>query len=156
MNRPVFLSYVAGPLTSASSLGMLRTFYDKIGELCRNKGVEAYLPHEYTDPTVTSDIASKEVYRTNVERVANSDLVIAYVGLPSHGVGIEIERACQNRVDVILLYERGTTVSRMVTGSPAIVEHVVFSDLPEALERLTSTLDRWIAEQSSAHSVDNR
>jgi len=142
--------YVSGPLTSKNNLAALKTFYERIGRLCERKGMEAYIPHDFTDPTLHPDIEPKVVYRQDVQQIAKSDLVIAYVGLPSHGVGAEIERAYHEKVDVIVLYERNARVSRFIRGCPAIVKEVVFSDFADALEKLDSVLDQRLGKSHSA------
>lgn len=141
--------YVSGPLTNGDNIDALKAFYERIGELCRQKGMGTYIPHNHTDPFLNPGTTPNEVYLWDMRQVAKADLVIAYVGLPSHGVGAEIERAYHVNVDVILLYEHNTKVSRLIRGCPAVVKQVVFSDFSEALEKLDMALDQWLAWKSS-------
>lgn len=150
MKPPRTRAYVSGPLTNRNDLAALRTFYERIGRLCERKGMEAYVPHHYTDPILHADIEPEVVYRQDMRQIAGSDLVIAYVGLASHGVGAEVERAYHENVDVILLYEHGARVSRIIRGCPAVVEEVGFSDFADALEKLDPVLDQWLDRSQSA------
>jgi len=158
MNSPRAQVYISGPLTNHDDVDALKAFYERISELCRRKGMEVYIPHtQGTDPVLNPDIHPKDVYLEDMRQVARADLVIAYVGLPSHGVGAEIERAYHVNVDVILLYEHKAKVSRLIRGCPAVVEQVVFSsfaDAPEALEKLGLALDWWLTQKSGQVSKD--
>jgi hypothetical protein len=73
-------------------------------------------------------------------------LLIAYAGTPSFGVGIEVEIAREQGIPVIVVAERDRTVSRILLGSPAVVDVVRFTDLAalrqalgDAIARVTKT-----------------
>ena len=73
-------------------------------------------------------------------RVSEADIMIAYVGVPSFGVGLEIEFARQAGTKVILLYAESDTVSRLPRGNPAVVHEIVLSDFNQALGKLDKYL----------------
>lgn len=59
-----------------------------------------------------------EVYRRDVDWIRASDVLIAEVSVPSHGVGYEIGFALGAGKPVLALYEQGRKVSRMISGNP--------------------------------------
>ena len=132
--------YVSGPLTGQPNVDTLKAFYEKIGEICLHLGMQPYIPHQHSDPIFHSELSPEYIYNLDREKVAKANLVVAYVGLPSTGVGLEIEIARQHNIPVILIYETGRAVSRMVRGSPAIIAEVVGSDLKHVLEKLQHVL----------------
>lgn len=139
--------YISGALTSGdeAALAQLKCFYSKIGELCRSLSMSAYVPHESgTDPVKDPDVPPVEVYTDDMARVSEARLVIAYVGQPSLGVGAEIERARQQGTDVILLWEKGRRVSRLIRGCPAVWERIEMEDLTDGLKQLAPVLERWL------------
>src|SRR5215216_7409728 len=59
-----------------------------------------------------------EVYARDVEWIRASDVLIAEVSAPSHGVGYEISFALSLGKRVLALYEEGRKVSKMISGNP--------------------------------------
>jgi len=141
-------AYVSGALSNVEDLSSLRGFYERIGELCESMGIGAYVPHRMgTDPVENPDVTPKAVYAQDMERVDASDLVIAYVGERSLGVGAEIERTQHTGADVILLYEDGRYVSRLTRGTPSVWATLQFVSFEDAIPRLGVLLERWKRER---------
>jgi nucleoside 2-deoxyribosyltransferase len=132
--------YISGALTGMPNVDQLKKFYEDIARLCRKLGHSAYLPHQRTDPIIHADVPAREVYERDKQEVLRADFVIAYVGVPSLGVGTEIEIAREAQIPIILLYEQGTAVSRMVRGNPAVIREIIFSDPLTAVEELEKFL----------------
>lgn len=141
--------YVSGVLTGGESVEELKRLYERIGAVCAKIGCDVYIPHQHTDPVLHSEISPQEVYHTDMREVSRSDLVIAYVGLPSLGVGAEIERAHHSNIDVVILYEEGARVSRLIRGSPAVLCEIPFSSQEKALQELEEMLSRWFASRAT-------
>jgi len=59
-----------------------------------------------------------EVYSRDVAWIKSSDVLIAEVSAPSHGVGYEIGFALGLGKRVLALYEEGSKVSKMISGNP--------------------------------------
>lgn len=127
--------YISGALTSLPDGARTRVFYELLAEIVSDCGLRPYLPHRSTDPVAAPDLDPRSVYEIDRARVARSSLVIAYAGTASFGVGIEVEIAREHGVPVILVAERDRTVSRILLGSPAVVDIVRFTDLA-ALRRV--------------------
>jgi hypothetical protein len=138
--------YISGALTALADGARTRVFYELLAEIVTDCGLEPYLPHRATDPVAAPDLDPRSVYEIDRARVARSALVIAYAGNPSFGVGIEVEIAREHGIPVILVAERDRTVSRILLGSPAVVDTVRFTDLAalrhalgDAIARATNT-----------------
>lgn len=138
--------YVSGALTDMPEEERvhLRAFYEAIGRLCREFGYAVYLPHIYGDPKLVAHKTPREIDHMDRLAVTLARFVIAYVGVSSAGVGIEIEMAHHAHKPVILLYERvkleERRISRLVRGSPAVVHEIVFTDFDDVLAQLRALL----------------
>jgi nucleoside 2-deoxyribosyltransferase len=137
--------YISGPLTDVPNADVLKAFYEQIGEVCLYLGLVPYIPHQHTDPILHSDYSPQAVYDLDRRNIVKADWVVAYVGRPALGVGQEIEIARANGIPVILLYERGRSVSRMVRGNPAVTVEVVGRDLDNILQELKYVLAQLCA-----------
>lgn len=62
-------AYIAGPLFSEGE----RSFLEKVDKICREKGLETYLPHRDIDQS----LSSKRIFKEDLENVRKADLVIA-------------------------------------------------------------------------------
>src|SRR5436190_11035358 len=135
-------AYVSGALTSLEDGARTRLFYELLAEVVEGAGLRAYLPHRVTDPVTTAHLDPRAVYDIDRAHVTGSRVVVAYAGIPSFGVGIEVELAREHRIPVILVVERDRTVSRLLLGNPAVVEVVRFSDLEGLRRTLVAALER--------------
>jgi len=136
--------YISGALTGIESISSIRQFYEDIGDICRETGLSPYIPHVKTDPIINSDITPIEVFNTDKREVISSDLVIAYVGYASLGVGMEIAYAESNNIPVILLYESSKIISRFPRGIPNLYSEVKFDNFRDAIHKLGIILDEFL------------
>lgn len=135
-------AYVSGALTSLEDGARTRLFYELLAEVVEGAGLRAYLPHRVTDPVTTAHLDPRAVYDIDRAHVTGSRVVVAYAGIPSFGVGIEVELAREHGIPVILVVERDRTVSRLLLGNPAVVEVVRFTDLEGLRRALIAALER--------------
>jgi nucleoside 2-deoxyribosyltransferase len=63
-------------------------------------------------------IDPSDVYSRDINWIRASDVLIAEVSAPSHGVGYEIGFALGLGKPVLTLYEEGRKVSKMISGNP--------------------------------------
>jgi len=139
MNRKIFIS---GALTGIPNPDHAKANYERLGWVCKELGLESYIPHNHTDPIKHCHVSARQVYETDKYHVCTAGLVIAYMGIPSFGVGQEIEIAQAHGVPVLLLCERGKPLSRMTRGSPNVVAEIRFDDFEEALHKVEAILAR--------------
>ena len=63
-------------------------------------------------------VIPSDVYARDVSWIQASDMLLAEVSVPSHGVGYEIGFALNLGKPVLCLYQEGRPVSKMITGNP--------------------------------------
>jgi hypothetical protein len=150
-------AYVSGALTSLEDGARTRLFYELLAEVVESAGLRAYLPHRVTDPVTASHLDPRAVYDIDRAHVTGSRVVVAYAGIPSFGVGIEVELAREHGIPVILIVERDRTVSRLLLGNPAVVEVVRFADLDGLRKTLNTALERVrdVAPGQAAQAVSD-
>lgn len=141
---------VVGPLTVYHDHKQVREFYDEIIKTCKKIGFRAYNSHKFTDPYKHPHIKPKEVYYIDKKLVSDVKLVIAYVGSPSTGTGQELEIAADNDVPIILVFEKGRKISRMVLGNPSIINKITFSNCKEALKKIERVVKEYFKKKHSA------
>jgi nucleoside 2-deoxyribosyltransferase len=146
-NDKAYKVYISGALTGIKSLEETKAFYEAIGSLCHEVGFQAYVPHTNTDPIKNPDLSPHQVFKTDKHQVSSSDLVIAYLGMPSFGVGMELAYAEINNIPLIILYEQGKNISRFPRGIPTLISEIQFSSYEDALEQLKSIIEQWSMEQ---------
>jgi nucleoside 2-deoxyribosyltransferase len=85
-------------------------------------------------------LTPRDVYERDVKWVRECDVLIAEVGVPSHGVGYEIGYALNAGKPVLCLAQEGRRVSKMITGN-ASLEMRTYSTLDEALAHVRMFLE---------------
>ena len=139
-------AYISGALTALEEGARMRLFYELLAEVAESAGLRAYLPHRVSDPVVASHLEPRAVYDIDRAHVTAARVVVAYAGIPSFGVGIEVELAREHAVPVVLVVERDRTVSRLLLGNPAVVDVVRFADLDGLRRGLAAALERVAAD----------
>ena len=75
----------------------------------------------------------RDIYQRDVDWIEESDLLVAEVSTPSHGVGFEIGYALSLGKPVLCLYNQDVVVSKMITGNPhSLLSVMSYQDLAEA------------------------
>lgn len=128
--------YISGALTNSSR----KNFYESIGKTVERTGFIPYIPHLHTDPEKNPDATPKEVYEIDMMKVSQSEIIIAYVGYPSLGVGAELEHANAKGIPIILLWEKGERISRLVKGIPNVIKMMEYEREEEVLKILEDYL----------------
>lgn len=141
--------YMSGALTGLNQddLRYTNELYDRVAAVCKSFNIECYLPGK-SPTTPTKGIPHHKVWKIDYEKVIESSLVIAYVGLASTGVGCELEMARTGDVDVVLLCEedRQDNVSRLVLGNPSVVDIVPFTTFDDMEPKLREALVQEISK----------
>ena len=147
----MYRAYISGALTNVENAEEIRSFYEAIGAICNRIGIEPYLPHKHSDPFLNPQMSPEEVYRRDKTMVTSADVLIAYVGIPSIGVGMEVAYAEEYRIPIVLLWEKSRRVSRLVRGLPsqALIAKIVFGEINEGLAALQKVLEEWLRTQKA-------
>src|SRR4030081_3209649 len=135
-------AYVSGALTALEEGARMRLFYELLAEVVESAGLRAYLPHRVSDPIAAAHLEPRAVYDIDRAHVTGSRVVVAYAGIPSFGVGIEVELAREHGIPVILVVERDRTVSRLLLGNPPVVQVGRFAALDGLRRSLVAALER--------------
>lgn len=109
-------AYLSGALQNAHDLDRARALYERLAEACRGAGWEAYVPHLRADPIRDADLSNLEVAERDLDEISSADVIVAYLGEPSLGVGAEIALALKAGKRVIAVAEEGRRVSRFLIG----------------------------------------
>jgi hypothetical protein len=133
-------AYISGALTALDDAPPTKLFYEVLAEIAGAAGLRAYLPHRVTDPVSAAHLDPRAVYEIDRAHVTRAAVLIAYAGIPSFGVGIEVELAREHAVPVIIVVERDRPISRLLLGNPAVVEVVKFADLDGLRRALAAAL----------------
>ena len=82
-----------------------------------------------------------DIYLRDITWIKESDLVVAEVSTPSHGVGYEIGYALELNKPVLCLYQQGIVVSKMILGNRhPLLTVFSYADWEEAEEYLREYL----------------
>ena len=109
-------AYISGALINAARLDDARKLYERLAEACASAGCAAYVPHQHADPVRDPDLPNAEVARRDLAEVRAADVLVAYVGEPSLGVGAEVAIALAEGKRVLLVAEADRKVSRFLLG----------------------------------------
>lgn len=143
MNTESIRVYISGGLTGIENLDVIKNFYEDIGSICKKIGFDAYIPHLNTDPINHPKISPRQIFETDKQQVSSSDLVIAYLGFPAFGVGMELAYAEIKNISIILLYEADKNISRFPRGIPTVFSEIKFNNYKDALNKLEKELEKW-------------
>jgi len=135
-------AYISGALTAVEDAPRTKLFYELLAEIVESAHLRSYLPHRVTDPVAAAHLDARAVYEIDRGHVTAAAVVVAYAGIPSFGVGIEVELAREHGVPVIVVAERERAVSRLLLGNPAVTEIVRFADLEGLRRSLVAALAR--------------
>lgn len=133
--------FFAGPLTDLKNPEKTKVFYTQLATVAEEAGFEYFWAFlNGTDPLENPDVPPLDVYKQDITALDRSDIMVAYIGEPSTGTGIEIEHAHKTGKPIVILYEKGKQISRMLRGCPGILKEIVFSSEDDALTQLKTFL----------------
>ena len=93
--------------------------YKKLVKVMISMGIEVPTAHIAETGIEEIDALEKaeDIYQRDVNWIEESDLLVAEVSTPSHGVGYEIGYALDQGMPVLCLYNKAVVVSKMITGN---------------------------------------
>jgi len=152
------VAYISGPLQAAVDLSEARALYERLATTCRECGWDPYLPHQRTDPIHHAEASAKAVFDRDLSAVSSADLIVAYVGAPSSGVGAELGIAFERGIPVVGVCGPEGVASRFIeglleTGTEARL--IYFRDDADCRRQLTEVLSalRRRGEEAPASEV---
>lgn len=109
-------AYISGALLNASNLNQSRQRYEAFAEACERAGWQAYVPHRHADPVRDAHLTNSEVTSRDLDAIDTADVLVAYLGEPSLGVGAEIAIALHAGKRIVALAPDALRVSRFILG----------------------------------------
>jgi nucleoside 2-deoxyribosyltransferase len=158
-------AYISGALLNAAAIDRSRALYERFAHACRAAGWEAYVPHQHADPVRDAHLSNLEVAERDVDQVTVADVIVAYVGEPSLGVGAEVAIALRGGKRVFLVAEAERRVSRFLLGlaelHPSQAQVLRYQTEDEAAGWITEQLrtlgsDSGVRPQAPTPSSDPR
>ncbi len=129
--------YLSGALAGAQDLTSRCRFYERFASMASEEGISVYLPHTKTHPQADSGLLPEQVFDLDLAMIRRSSLLVAFLDVPSLGVGAEVALACELGIPVMgtTAYERST--SRFIVGLLSNSRHGTFYQY-ERLEDLVA------------------
>ncbi len=145
--------FFAGPLTELTHPGQTKAFYKRLGDVAVECGFTYFWAFlSGTDPVKDPNVDPAYIYYKDLKELETSNLMIAYVGEPSHGTGQELEYAKEHNIPVYLLFEKSRDISRMILGNPAVKGIIAFTTYDDAITQLRGLL-KQIKSRLTIHSA---
>jgi nucleoside 2-deoxyribosyltransferase len=112
--------------------------YQRLVQLLQELGVEVPTAHiaETGIEEIDAQVNAPDIYHRDVAWIEESDLLVAEVSTPSHGVGYEIGYALGQGKPVLCLHRDDTLVSKMITGNPHPLLQVAGYSSAEEADRI--------------------
>jgi len=133
--------FFAGPLTTLKDPEETKLFYGKLSDAAAKNGFDTFWAFlSGTDPVKDPDVDPQFIYDKDLSELEHSNLMIAYVGEPTTGTGLEMEFAREHNIPVYLMYKKNEHVSRMVTGNRGVDGVIEFTDEEDAVNKLNALL----------------
>lgn len=122
-------AYITCPITHSQDRLDIKPLIEKVVKEC---GMSAFV-------TIVGG-TSNEIFERDYGQLKTSDVLIAEVSKPSHGVGMEIGLSYEMGLKRILLLSKGNYITKFAVGMPGTVI-IEYSDDNELLVRLKQTLE---------------
>lgn len=139
--------YVAGALTHSGGNRRILDLYERIGGICERHGFDVYLPHIAQEEAKDRRIATtpEMIFDWDFEQLKTASLIVAFVGMPSVGVGIELGLAKHLGIPIISLCPLGFGVSPMLLGHPCLHAHLFYQEEEDCIQQLSKSLNDLIS-----------
>lgn len=116
-------------------------FYDSevtflLGKILTDLGFDISSPWVLSGKDVGR--TSEEIFYRDINAVKESDILLAEISKPSHGVGMEIMQAYISNKKIILVAKEDSNISFLVRGIPnaILLEYRDYRDLEEKLRKI--------------------
>ncbi len=114
-----------------------------IAEIIENEGYEI-ISKWVLEEDLKINTSPKDILKRDIESVLKSDMLIAEVSNPSHGVGMEVAIAFLSGKKIILIKNKNSKISYMLQGIPdkEIIEYTSKEDIKEKLSEKLKILKK--------------
>ena len=131
--------YLSVPIIANRNLDIAKI----IAETLENEGYEI-ISKWVLEESIKTYIPPKDILERDIESVLKSDILIAEVSNPSHGVGMEIAIAFLSGKKIIFIKHKDSKLSYMLQGIPnkEIIEYYSKKDIKEKLSEKLKNLKK--------------
>lgn len=136
--------YLSGAFVGANDWESAQRRYEELGSMLSQAGFTVYLPHAHTSPVQSAELSARTVFERDKEEIFNSDILLALLDEPSHGVGAEIALALDRGMIAFGTYRRNRKVSRFIKGlleASETGEYFEYENLEEIVEKVTRIIE---------------
>jgi len=136
--------YLSGAFIGASDWESAQRRYEQLGSMLSRVGFTVYLPHAHTSPVQGAELSARTVFERDKEEIFNSDILLALLDEPSHGVGAEIALALDRGMIVLGTGHRNRKVSRFIKGlleASETGEYFEYEHLEEIVGKVTRAVE---------------
>ena len=125
--------------------------YEKLIEMLKKHG-KVLTEHVGSNEVIQSEdrkLTDREIHDRDMQWIAESDILVADVTVPSLGVGYEIGRAIEMGKPVLCLHHSGSDqiLSAMIAGSEKVVVHYY-----KKTEELREVLEQFVTVHGPGHN----
>ena len=120
--------------------------YKRIVEHLQKRGWDVPTAHLAEAGVLDEEVVidPRVVYRRDVNWVLESDILVAEVSTPSHGVGYEIALAELHKKPVFCCYQQGKKVSKMILGNEnSLYQIYAYKEIDDLLPALDDFLTKF-------------
>jgi nucleoside 2-deoxyribosyltransferase len=132
--------YISGAFVGSRDWEAASRRYELLGSMLEEAGFAVYLPHAHTDPILNAGLTANVVFTRDREEMQRSDVLLALLDEPSHGVGAEISMALCSGMTVLGACSRDRKVSRFIQGMLETSSNGIYfeyEDLREVVQKAT-------------------
>jgi hypothetical protein len=130
-------AYVFGPITGHGERFL--PVYKRATQICEKHFDEVI----GSWPDFWKPEADRRVYFERIRHtIVNADLFVGELTQPSHGVGMELQMACDRNIPLIGLAEAGAKLSDLVLGLPNLRRVIHYHGLDAMAGELAAELSR--------------
>lgn len=119
-----------------------KRLYEFVGYTLEQAGYSVYLPHK---EIFAPDVPAQMVREHSERKIAESDIVVVYAGLPAIGAGTEMAYAYKRGLPLITILEEGKELEPTPEEISDIIIH--FSDENDLMKKLLSSLSSTGADK---------
>lgn len=108
-------------------------YFEALGKKVEQGGYTPFIPHKSTNHGETEE----REYEHNIEMLKKASLVIAYLGVPSFDVGMELQVANDHQVPIVGFYPTGVEPKKMILKLPMLKQTFEYRNELTALQWVT-------------------
>lgn len=132
--------YISGAFVGSRDWKAASQRYELLGSMLKDAGFVVYLPHAHTNPVLNAELSADVVFLRDREEMQRSDVLLALLDEPSHGVGAEISMALCSGMTVLGACSCDRKVSRFIQGMLETSSNGIYfeyQDLREVVQKAT-------------------